>query len=449
MITADLGTDSPASAPEATPAPPPISAETTTEIDGIPGEEDEAPVIEAPAEEEAAPEAEAPPEPADDEKPQIENLTESRWKTVHKGYKYTREFAKAIGIVSDDKQPIDYSLLPPIEEIQGYQTAYSDRLAMEHDFASADPANAQQFIENWHGFSAEGMAAVAAKLPEYLSEVVGTNQQGQPVFRDSRAYMALAVPVLNRSLNHMLQSAPQIQDEGMRKYVMDLRRGMQWWLAGGPNAPDGSYDSDEQIEQALQQRPQQAAPNATEQRLQQAEARLNQIKQETATAQWSKTVASTNEEVGKEYWGAVNKALAPLKQFYPNETTFNALKNDYVGQVQKAMAADSFNARRYQIAEEQARRGQNGGVEAMKSAWLAWQRKAQAQIAPRFVSEASKNLVQANSGKHAALAKGAAKVGPASGGAPRPQSIVPDLKRAPGESASEFQMRRIAADMSA
>lgn len=436
MIAADLGADSSASAPE-TPAPPPISADTTAEIDGIPDGDDEAPVVDAAPVEESAPEVEAAPEPSDDEKPEIENLTESRWQRVHKGYKYTREFAKALGVVTDDKQPIDYSLLPPIEEIQGYQTAYSDRLAMEHDFASADPANAKQFIENWNGFSPEGMRTVAAQLPEILAQANGA------------AYFALAQPVFSRALNHMLASAPQIQDEGMRKYVMDLRRGMQWWLAGGPNAPDGAYDSDEQIEQALQQRPQQAAPNATEQQLRQAQEQLNKINRERAESQWKTAFSTVQTAVGQDYGAAIDKTLAPLKQAYPNPAAFTALRESLMTRVQQAMAKDSYGQRAYQLAEEKAKRGQQGGVEAMKSAWLQMTRKAMAQVAPAFVSEASKGVVAANQAKHAALARGAAKVGPASGGAPRQQSIVPELTRRPGETDSEFRYRRIAADMSA
>ncbi len=445
MISADIAESTPASTPAAESTPAPISADTTAEIDGIPDDTPTEITDTQVPEVEIAPETPPEPEPSDDDKPQIENLTESRWKRVHGGYKMFREYAKALGVVQDDKSPIDMSLMPAVGEFQGMQQAYSDRLAMEHDFQSGDPQNIQQWIENWatggDGASAEvraahqrGMQVMAASLPDYLATA------------NTSAYMAMAQPVFKRALDHMLQSAPQIEDEGLRNYVLNARRAMQWWLAGGTAAPPNSYDTDEQIQQAMQRRPA-AAPNQTEQELAYARQQLQQIHQQTSEAKWGQTKASVDAAVGQEYWSAVDKTLAPLKAHYSNETTFRALKNEYVGQIQKAMTADQFSARRYQLAAEQARRGQQGGVEAMKAAYVNWARKAMAQVAPTFVSEASKGIVAASGARHKALATGAAKVGPASGGAPRQQSIVGDLKRNPGESASEFSFRRIAADM--
>ncbi len=436
QISADLAADSPSSAPEAVETTtPPISEEVTAEIEGIPGDDDAVPETEAPAEEEAAPEAEAQPEPSDDEKPQIENLTESRWKRVHSGYKYTQELGKALGIVGEDGR-VDLSLFPPIEQVQGMQQAYSDRLAMEHDFASADPANAQQFVENWNNFSPKGMATMAAQMPEYLAQA---NQE---------AYVALAQPVMTRFWNHMLRTAAGSPDGELKSALVDAARVSEWLAAGGVNAPEGSYRSDEEIQKLMQQ-PRQQAPNQTALKLQQAEAQLQRIQQQGAEARWKSTYEQVDRAVGQEIGAAMEKTLAPLKAHYPNEMTFSAVRDKFVAQIQKAMGSNPYEKRAFELAQEQAKRGQQGGAEAMQKAWTAWTRKAMAQAAPNFIAEASKGIKAASDARHTALAKGAAKKGPVSGGAARAQSIVPGIQRAPGESAADYRLRQITADMSA
>jgi hypothetical protein len=433
MITADLAAPDTAAAPEA----PPISQETIAEVNGIPEDEQPlAPPAEA-GEIENPPADEAPPaaEPSEDEKPQIENLTDSRWKTVHAGYKYVRELGKALGLVGEDGR-VDLSLFPPIEQVQGMQTAYSDRMAMEHDFASADPQNAAQFIDNWNQFSPQGMQTVAAQLPDYLAK------------SNPDAYRAVAAPVLQRALDYMYSRGAQFEDEGMRKYVLDSARAMEWWLAGGPDAPQGSYRSDDQIQALMSQRPG-AAPNQTEQRLAEAQRQLQSLNKQTADARWNGFYQAAVADIHQGIATDVEKTLSPLKPHYPNELTFNAVKNDFLGQVQKVMDKDSAGRRQYDLAVERARRTQTeSDREAIKSAWLNMTRRAIHTIRGKFIAEASKGIVQASNAKHAALAKSASKVGPASGGAPRQQSIVTELKRNPGESLSEFQFRQIAADMS-
>jgi hypothetical protein len=434
MISADLAApDAPA-----TPEAPPISAETTAEVNDIPDGDDapiEVPDAIAP-EEETDPNA-TPPEPSEDEKPEIENLTDSRWKTVHSGYKYARELGKALGIVGEDGR-VDISLFPPIEEVAGMQTAYSDRLAMEHDFSSADPENAQQFIHNWNTFSPDGMKTVAAQLPDYLAKA------------NPQAYQAVATPVLQRAIDWMYQRGSQFEDANIQKYVLDNARAMEWWLAGGPDAQPGSYRSDEQIQQLMRQGKGTPAPNETVRQLAEARAQLQGINKQTTEAKWNGFYQSAIQEINAGTSADVDKVLAPLKQHYPNDLTFNSVRKAFVDQCQEALNKNSAGRRQYDLAVEKAKRTQSpADKQAIVSIWTNMTRQAIHTIRGKFIAEASKGIKAASDARHVALAKGAAKVGPASGGAPRAQSIIPELKRNPGETLSDFNFRRIAADMQA
>jgi hypothetical protein len=444
MITADLGAPDASSTSTST-TPLPVSAETTAEINDIPDDDETS--IETPEPETQEPETEeTPTEPPEDEKPQIENLTDSRWKTVHAGYKYARELGKALGVVGEDGR-VDIALFPAIEELTGMQSSYSQQLAMEHDFTSADPQNALQFLENWNtGGSddpqtrasfAQGMTTLASQMPDYLAQA------------NPHAYQAMAGPVLQRALNWMYQRGAAYPDEKMRNYVLNAARSFEWWLAGGPDAQPGSYRNDQQI-QALMQRGDPQQLNQTERQLQEARAQLTQINRQNGDARWQGFYQTAVAEINQQTAADVDKVLAPIKAHYPNELAFNAVRKSYIDQVQQTLNKDFQGRRLYDLAVERAKRTQTeADKQAIVSHWTNMVRRAIQTTRGKFITEASNGIKATSDARHKALAKGAAKTGPTSGGAPKPQSIIPELKRRTGETLPEFNYRRMVADMSA
>lgn len=405
---------------------PAVDSTTAEEIAAVPG--DEEPVTEG-TEEETPAEEEQPAEKApvedDSQKPEIPNLEQSRWQRVHSGYRWAREVGKALGIVGEDGR-VDVTLFPSVEEIQGMRTAYSDRIAMEHDFASGAPENAQIWVDNWNKFSPQGMTAVAATLPEYLAT---QNPEG---------YMAMASPIVQRFIDQAYQSGRNETDPERRDYILGVARAMEWWATGGYEngvfRPDGP--------QAVQQ------PSAAEQQLARVTAELQRRDNEAAQARWNWFSNGVRERVGPEVNKAVDEALAPLKPAY-NQATYGAVRDQFQRKLNETLRADAPGQRQYQIAMERARQSQQPqDQEALANLWLTMVRRAVHAIRGPFVSEASKGIKQASDARHAALANGASKIAPTAGGAPRAQSIAP-LQRKATETAAEYQYRQIAHDLGA
>jgi hypothetical protein len=393
------------------------------EVAAVPGDEPP-PLAAAPTEEETTEEqpAETPAIEDDQQKPEIPSLDQARWQRVHAGYRWAREIGKALGIVGEDGR-VDVTLFPSVEEIKGMRIAYSDRLAMEHDFSSGIPENAQTFLDNWNKFSPQGMVAVAANLPNYLAT---ENQQ---------AYNAAAVPIIQRFVDHVYRSASVDPDPKHQQHILTLAKNLDWWLSGG-------YEGGRVPNRAAP--PQ---PTAVEQRLAQTEAELQRRDSEAANARWKYFGDGVRTRVKSEMDKAVEEAVSPLKPAYPNTLAYNAVRDQFLRQLHQALQADTPAQRQYQIAVERARMSQTPqDQEALTTLYMTMVRRAIHSIRGPFVTEATKGIRQASEARHAALANGASKTAPTAGGAPRAQSIAP-LKREPHETFGEFQLRQITRDL--
>ncbi len=398
------------------------------EVESIPEDEPIAEGADEQVVEEEQQEAQTTEAQDDEQKPDIHNLSESRWSRVHSGYKWAREVGKALGVVGEDGR-VDVTLLPSVEEIKGMRAAYSDRIAMEHDFSSADPDNATTFIRNWNTFSPQGMTTVASRLPDILAQ---TNPQG---------YNAMAAPVLNRFINYMYEAGSTIEDPQVRDYVLNAARAAEWWSTGGTNG--GTFRPDDKIRAARQNQ-----PSPVEQRLAQAEGQLRNITTQEQAARWHGFVQGTDTKIMASVNAEIDTALKPLKAYYPNPVSYEAVRDKFTSLFRQTLQQDSVSDRQFRIAIEQAKRSQTAAdQDALANMYLTMSRRAIAAVRGKFITEASKGIVQNSNARHAALKTSSSQVGPTSGGAPRPQSIAARPVRRSEETVSEFQQRMINADL--
>lgn len=426
MINADLGLTSGGGDQSTTST---VSEEVSNEVNAIPDgdgetsfetQEQQAPATEEPAQEEAIED--------DGQKPEIPNLTESRWKTVHAGYKYTQEIGRALGLVGEDGR-VDISMFPPAQEVQAMREAYSDRIAMEHDFASGDPQNAAQWLQNWNSFSDKGMGAVAAIMPQFLAA-------NQP-----QAYQALATPVLHSFLDYMYRMGTQQEDPQVRDYILNGARAAEWWLKGGPNG--GTYRTDQDI-----LKPQAPQPSPVERELAYSRQQLADIQQRNQQAQQEHFANSVNGVISQQMDSSIDQALAPLKAFYPNPVSYTAVRNEFMNRLQQQLKGDAIGRRQFAIAMERAQATRNQeDQQALVSHYMTMARRAVNAVRGKFISEASKGIVQNSNARHEQLAAAASKVGPTSAGTPHRQSIVTKLERQADETNADFQRRMIARDL--
>lgn len=393
------------------------------EINAVPGEEE----TEAPLGVPEEPAAEEQPQVEDDtQKPEIQNLEESRWKRVHAGYKYTQEIGRALGVVGEDGR-VDLSLFPSVDEIKEMRTAFSDRIGMEHDFSSADPQNAAQWIKNWNSFSPDGMATVASMLPDALAAM------------NQKAYVAVAQPVMNRFLDYMYQT-PGVDNPELREKLLNAARMTEWWLNGMPF--QGGYRDDQRIQGGTQAQP---PPDPREQQL---AARERQIQEHDQRAR-TEAVAGFDKQVNGRIWQNINaevdKSLAALKPLYPNDVSFQAVRDHFVNSLKQTLVGDKVALRQFDVARERARQTRSAeDQESLVNQYLAMTRRALHTIRGPFVTNASKGFKQASDARHQSLQRSANKVGATSAAAPRPQGITPKLEpRRKEETGAEFQMRQI------
>lgn len=306
------------------------------------------------------------------------------------------------------------------------RSAYSDRLAMEHDFSSGDPANASTFIQNWNAFSPAGMTTVAAKLPEFLAQA---NPAG---------YNAMAGPVIQRFIDYAYQAANGEQNADRKGYLQGVARAMEWWATGGYD--NGTYRSDSF--------PQQAAPNAIEQRLAASEAELRRIRGEGADTQWNTFIGGVHSDIQNAVAAEVEKALAPIKPHYPNTLAYESVRSSFYERLKHALAADAVGKRQYDVAQERTRRTQNPADKTnLINLYTTQVKRAMQTLRGPFLAEAGKGIKAVSDNRHAQLQRGAAQTAPTSGGAPRQQSIAGPLAREKSETTAEYQARMIQRDL--
>lgn len=402
----------------------------TEEINAVPGDEEAEPLA-VEGEQQATGEQQETEQVEDDsQKPAITNLEESRWKRVHGGYKWAQEVGRALGVVGEDGR-LDLTLMPSVDEIKGMRAAYSDRIAMEHDFRSADPENAQTFVTNWNQFSPEGMAAVARAMPDLLAK------------GNTAAYVAMAQPVMGRFLDYMYK-APGVDTPELRQRLLDAARLTEWWMNGMP--ADGGYRTDQQIQGVTVQQ----QPDAREQQLARREQEIRAYEQRTATAAWDGFATSVNASIKTTLDGEVEKSLAALKPLYPNEMSYQAVRDRFVKELQQTLARDTVAQRQFEVAIEQAKRTRSAeDQQSLVALYMTMARRGLHTIRGPFVTNASKGFKQASDAKHVALQRSASKVGPTNAAAPRPQGITSKLERKKDETGAAFQQRTILADLGA
>lgn len=436
-ILADLGSPEQLTAAEPAAETPAIDAETQAEIDSIPEDEETA----APAEEtgEASTDADGEKAKSDEEtpedseeKPEIGNLSERRWKKVHAGYKYAQEIGKVFGVVAEDGK-LDTSLLPSAEDLQQMRDTYADRLAMEQDFVSGDPKSVQQWIANWDQFDQNGMAAVAAQLPTYLAA------------HNPAAYAEIARPAIGRFIDYMYEAAAGQDDPQIQKYILDGARAAEWWATGGPGK--GTFRDDDAIRATLEGRKVQTRSAADEEHPDTKA--LRELKQRESQQQWGGFMSVANKAIAETVNPEVERVLAPLEKIYP-KSVMEGIRREFTGAYRQAIDKDTASKRVLDVAMQRARSAMDQqALDTIRETYVAMARRAIRAVAPAFVKERVQNFKPAVSDEtRQQLQRNATKKAPVAGaGAAPPRSVMQTPQRKPGESADEFTARMMRMDM--
>jgi hypothetical protein len=331
---------------------------------------------------------------ADEGKPQnLLDLKRPRGQRIYGAYKQFKALTDALGHE------------PTVEEVQEHLAAYSDRLAMEDEFASGDPSAHVNFLNYWHGTNPQAFTQLAQQMPDYLAQ---TNQQ---------AYVQLAMPVINRFLNQLYQNAQTEQNGDLKKALLYAARMNDWYLNGTyrddanlPVVPDNLTQREAQIQAGL--------------------AQINQFQQSqaaSAASQWSQALDNAHTStVSNE----VQKALEPLKSALP-QRLYKAAERDFAEAIRDHIAKDVEGERIYNIQRNQAqRRMSREDLASLQSAYSQRVSRAVRALAPGFLKEAGIAAKTASTQRNAALqAAVTAGTAPSSAGAPVPQSILPTPKQ--------------------
>jgi hypothetical protein len=345
-------------------------------------------------------------EPADEPPPQ-----RPRDIAREQAYKYGRELAKALSILppdEDGKQRVrlDPTLLPPVQEVAKAITDAESLSRMAFDFTSGDPANVRNFVAHWHKASPQGMASMAAQLPDYLASA-----------RDTQAYSALATPVLQRYMNARISEYQELPEGEAKTAVYYAVQQLHHDLTGKYLDP-GKF--------------QQAAP-APDSELARREAyvqqQLRELQQRTQTEEATKAQAfeaGVSAQVDSEIAGMVDAVMRETKQDkLHTPRVYEALKEKWVRQITGLMEKDEMRRERFRMALSAASRTR---TQQDRDNLIALQ-KQRAQIAisatrREYITSATRDGIKQNEQKRTALQQAAAKKAPMANGAPVPQNVA-------------------------
>jgi hypothetical protein len=321
--------------------------------------------------------------------PNFLDLKLPRGKRIYGGYKAYKALTEALGRELS------------VDDARAHMEAYSDKLAMEHEFSAGDPQAAQNWVHFWNSSDPKGMTTVGGQLPDYLAT------------RNPDAYTAMALPVLNRYINAQYARAAGMADSPERKAILYAARVADWVL-------NDTYRQDEALPQT---------PSPVDQRAALVDQRWNQIQsyeqQQAAqrTSEWNQSLATAETSVVRS---EAEKYLAPLKSALPGRA-FNAAVNDFQEAVKAHLAKDAEGSRIYQINRLKGQQRQSSEDQQMlASAFAGRASRAARSIAPGFLKEYGVVAKANSAARHASLQQAAvAGAAPTSSGQPRQQSILP------------------------
>lgn len=317
------------------------------------------------------------------------DLNSSRGKRIYNGYKFFKAVETELGV------------LPTVEEVKEYHRAHLERLAMENEFTSGDPRAADNWVANWDRTSPQGMAAVAAALPERLI-----------ADRNFDAYNAVATPILNRFIGSLYDTAQAIADPESKARMIDAARIAESRLTG-------KFRSDEELTRV---------PDPMAARQSDIDRKLAQIREFESSQSYARSAAIVNEidsSIGKFVDQTVEAAMAPLKTAYPSNPAYVKDCQRTFTEEAIRLADRSPSAEAYRREVEKAARGDANARQRAVALYGSMVQHAIQTLARPFLRERIKSseVVRASAARHAQLSKSASQNAPQSAGGPSTKSL--------------------------
>ncbi len=416
--------------PSQSDSPADSSAATTGTVDA--GEVQAAETVEAQPEVEAPPnveppkaepEAEANPyEQPDEDEPAPQDLNTlmqtDRGRQIYQSHKTLRAFSKPL-----EEGGIGH--VPSVEQIRDYYGAYRDRILMDHDLSSADPQQAGRLIA--HLFNPQrgaGAQVVASEIGPALARL------------NPDAYAAAATPIISNYSSALLDRFQSETDPKMREAL--------WYAA---NVASHDMTGEWLAQDAAKVQQQQPADPLREQREQLAaeRAQINAERQQqyqTHQATWQQSVQN---QIGGQLYGELDKALSNLKSTLP-PLLYDSVKQKFHDHVVKLVPTTNRYAWEvFQARVKDAR--QSGNTESQRELANEYQKLAAPIITTlrkKYLEEAGATVLKQSDARHAELRSIDQHKAATNGGAGAgPLSMAAPVKRAPGESTSDFNLRQL------
>lgn len=362
-------------APAAVETPKPAVEEAKPPVEGVEDPQDE-----------FAPDDDLDAAQEDAAKPNLLDLKQPRGKRIYQSYKAYKQIAEAVG----------QELTP--ESAKQHFESHADKLAMEAEFTSGDPAQVGNWLGYWNSVSPQAMNSAAAQMPDLLAQ------------HNPQAYQAMAVPVLTRYIHALYNRAQQEADPERQKAMLYTAQMADWDLFG-------SFKKADELK---------AAPGPLDEREAQVQQGLKRIEdfnkeqQNARSREWYSGVQKANNSVLE---ADVDKALAPLKPTLAGRV-YSAAKRDFIEAVEQHLNKDVDGQRIFNLQVSRTQMTQQG-QEAITAAFTQRASRAVRALAPGFLKEAGIAAQARSEERHTALASAqAAGTAPAGAGVPVKQSIA-------------------------
>lgn len=327
-------------------------------------------------------------------KPNLLDLKKTRGQRIYRSYKAYKAITDQLGHE------------PTPEDIRNHFEAYSDKAAMEDEFLSGDPTKAANFASHWNDLNPQAMAVVTGRLAETLVAKGNTS-----------AYVALAMPVLDRFNKALYQAAAEETNPDMKKALTYTARMVDYRLRGDWRK-DGEIVAQPQNTQIDLR---EAQVNQRFQQIQQYE----QGQQAQAQQQWYNSVGQASDSA---LTTQVDNTLKSLKATLPARA-YEATRNDFIQAVKQHVANDADAMRLFNI-QLQRTAPTEAGLTQLTNQYMARASRAIRQLAPSLLKEVGVAAVSQNAQQHEALAASAkAGASPNTPGKPAQQSITPTPKQ--------------------
>lgn len=319
------------------------------------------------------------------------DLASSRGKRIYGGYKNYKTISETLGRdVSAD-------------EVKQYFESYSDQKAMEYEFASGDPVRAQNWVAHWNNLSPQGMAQVAAQLPNLFA-------QANPA-----AYEQVAAPIIQNYISALYNRALETTDKAQKDALLYTARVLDYDI-------NKRYRQDSELTAPDPLSEREKIVNAKFQQIQQ----FQQSQQMAVVEQWNRSV---DQQIDSEIDKLADSALSSIKAG-TTQRIYNALKREFTDALVQHVAKDADGMRLLQIQRGEAqRRPSVASAAQIAREYVALASRAAGALRSQFLKEAGVAVkAQTDARLKAAQAAEAAGKSPTSSGPPRPQTIDPRTK---------------------